>query len=63
MTEAAVALTDFGLALEAGAFAWLINRGRTGRGGSCNQALSRWFVLFFCAATTASITGGAVHGF
>jgi MFS family permease len=38
MTRAPTALTDFALAIEAGAFAWLINRGRSVRRSPRNQA-------------------------
>ncbi len=59
MTEPDVALTDYGLAIESGVFAWLlINRG-SGRGGP----LGRWFVLFFQTTAAASLAGGTVHGF
>jgi hypothetical protein len=77
MTQPAVALSDFALAIEAGIFAWLIYINRGFRGGVASrdpsrndssargrrQALRRWFVMFFCAAAAASLIGGAVHGF
>src|ERR1700722_3610530 len=76
MTQPAVALSDFALAIEAGIFAWLIYINRGFRGGIVSgdrsrdssakgrrQALRRWFVMFFCAAAAASLIGGAVHGF
>jgi hypothetical protein len=55
MLEADVTLTDFGLAIECGVFAWLVAR-RVSR-------LSRWFVLFFSSIGLAALTGGLVHGF
>ena len=58
MTEPDVALTDYGLALECGAFAWLIYRGRE----RSNQ-LHAWVVLFFVSAAVASLCGGTLHGF
>ncbi len=69
MTDAAAALTDFGLALEAALFAGLINPGRrvggrqSDRGKSPQATLVRWFELFFYAVAAASLIGGAVHGF
>ena len=56
MHEPAVTLTDYALTVEAWLFAWLLLR-RSGDG------LRRWFVIFFVAVGTASLTGGTVHGF
>jgi len=58
IAEPDVTLTDYGLALESGLFAWLLWRGR----GS-EQPLREWFMLFFSATSIASLTGGTVHGF
>jgi hypothetical protein len=58
ITDPDVTLTDYGLAIESGVFAWLIRRG-----SSPKQPLHRWFVLLFSATSVASFTGGTVHGF
>ena len=59
--EPAVALTDFLLALECGAFAFLLLRnGGGGRGGVSARAA---FGVFFAAAAAAAFLGGLVHGF
>ena len=58
LLEPAVALTDFGLALECAAFAaWLHRR------GSANAPLRPWFVAFFAALGLAALLGGITHGF
>jgi len=54
LAEPDVALTDLGLALESGAFAVILDRTRP---------VGRHFTLFFAATATASVLGGAVHGF
>jgi len=41
MTQPAVALSDFALAIEAGIFAWLIYRNRGFRGGIVSDDRSR----------------------
>jgi len=58
IAEPDVTITDYGLALESGFFAWLLWRER-----NSEQPLREWFVLFFCATSIASLTGGTVHGF
>jgi hypothetical protein len=58
MTEPDVVLTDYLLAVEAGVFAWLL-----GQATFDGTGVRRWFVIFFCAVGTASLTGGTVHGF
>ncbi len=58
ITEPDVTLTDYGLAVEAGMFAWLLRRG-----SDPSQPLGRWFVLFFASISAASLAGGTVHGF
>jgi hypothetical protein len=69
MTEAAVALSDFALALEAAVFAGLINPARRVGGDRAlpgnlhNKTLVRWFELFFYAVAAASLIGGTIHGF
>ena len=58
MTEPDVALTDYGLAVECTAFAWLLYRDSD---RSC--AFHPWEVLFFAAVAVASLAGGTLHGF
>lgn len=54
--EADVALTDFGLAVETGAFAVLL-----ARRGAARPLLRAWWVLFFAAGCAATVLGGIVH--
>jgi hypothetical protein len=54
LLEPDVTLTDYGIALECGALAWLVCR-REGSDG--------WFTWFFLATGTAALLGGTVHGF
>ncbi len=54
LAEPDVAFTDYGLALESGAFAVLLDR---------VHPLCRRFALFFGATAVASLLGGTVHGF
>lgn len=56
MTEADVALTDYGLAIEGAALAWLVARRPAHAGRS-------WLVLFFAAIAAGALAGGTVHGF
>jgi hypothetical protein len=58
LTEPAVALTDFALAIECAVFVALLTRGDTS-----DRTLRFWFVLFFASGGCASLLGGAVHGF
>lgn len=55
MLEPDVALTDYALTLESGAFAWLLARRGAARRG--------WSVLFFASVAAAALLGGTVHGF
>lgn len=57
MTEPDVALTDYGLAIESAAFAYLIARQKPA------NVLRPWFLLFFASLTVSSLAGGTVHGF
>jgi hypothetical protein len=58
ITEPAVTLTDYALAVECAVFVLLLMR----RDAS-DQALRFWFVIFFASAAGASLLGGTVHGF
>jgi hypothetical protein len=58
LTEPAVALTDFALAIECAVFVALL-----ARGDASDRTLRFWFVVFFASAGCASLLGGAVHGF
>jgi hypothetical protein len=58
MTEPAVTLTDYGLFIECGTFAWLI-----ARRPATLEALRRWIVAFFVFTAVAALCGGTVHGF
>jgi hypothetical protein len=58
LTEPAVALTDFALAIECAVFVVLLTRG-----DASDRTLRFWFVVFFASAGCASLLGGAVHGF
>lgn len=58
LTEPAVALTDFALAIECAVFVVLLTRGE-----ASDRTLRFWFVVFFASAGCASLLGGAVHGF
>jgi hypothetical protein len=58
VTEPDVALTDYGLAVQSGMFAWLVRRG-----GVSGDPLVRWFFLFFGTTAVAALAGGTVHGF
>jgi hypothetical protein len=54
MAEPDVALTDFALAVECGAFARLLRR---------SVGTAGWLRLFFAATAVAALIGGVVHGF
>src|ERR1044071_3139161 len=56
MTEVAVTLTDYALALESAIFAVLLQRRRRGR-------LGWWLSLFFASVSAGAACGGTVHGF
>ncbi len=58
IAEPDVTVTDYGLALEAAVFAWLVRRA-----SDPARPLGRWFALFFGATSIASLAGGTVHGF
>ena len=58
LTEPAVALTDFALAIECVVFVLLL-----ARGDASDRTLRLWFVVFFASAGLASVLGGSVHGF
>ena len=61
MTEPAVALTDFGLAVECATFVWLLQP--VARTNTSAAAAHRWFCVFFATSCAASVIGGVVHGF
>ena len=54
MLEPDVTLTDFALAIECGAFAFVLLK---------REGLARWFALFFGAIGLAALCGGLSHGF
>src|SRR5689334_2512467 len=58
ITEPAVTLTDYGLAIECALFTYLLSSR-----GDRHQRLRPWFVLFFASASVAALTGGTAHGF
>ncbi len=58
MTEPDVALTDFALALESAAFVAIL-----WRSGGPSKQLKFWLLLYFAAASVASLCGGLVHGY
>ena len=58
LSEPAVALTDFALAIECAVFVLLLTRGK-----ATDRTLRLWFVVFFASAGLASLLGGSVHGF
>jgi len=58
LTQPAVALTDYGLAIECAVFVLLLIR----RDAS-DRTLRFWFVVFFAPIGGASLLGGTVHGF
>ncbi len=58
MSEPAVALTDYLLAIECALFALAVLR-RPAEGG----ALRAWVILFFASATLGPLAGGTLHGF
>jgi hypothetical protein len=54
IAEPDVALTDYALALECTAFAWLLGDG---------SPLAAWFAVLFGAVAVGALAGGTVHGF
>jgi hypothetical protein len=58
ITDPAVTLTDYGLAIECVILLALLARPQ-----ASDETLRLWFVLFFAAAAAASLLGGTVHGF
>lgn len=58
LLEPAVALTDFGLAIEGVVLALLVGRPR-----AADSVLQGWFVLFFAALALAAFFGFVAHGF
>jgi hypothetical protein len=58
MTEPAVTLTDYALAIECAVFVIAL-----ARLDARDKELCFWFVLFFASIGAASVLGGTVHGF
>lgn len=58
LTEPAVTLTDYALAIECAVFVLLLMRR-----DAADRTLRFWFVVFFASAGGASLLGGTVHGF
>jgi hypothetical protein len=58
MTEPAVTLTDYALAIECAVFVIALSR-LDGR----DKKLCFWFVVFFASIGAAAVLGGTVHGF
>jgi hypothetical protein len=58
MTEPAVTLTDYALAIECAVFVTALSRLN-----ARDRELCFWFVVFFASAGAASVLGGTVHGF
>ncbi len=58
LTEPAVTLTDYALAIECAVFTLLLMRRE-----ASDRTLRFWFVAFFASAGCASLLGGTVHGF
>jgi hypothetical protein len=58
MTEPAVTLTDYALAIECAVFVIAL-----ARLDARDRQLCFWFVVFFASAGAASVFGGTVHGF
>jgi hypothetical protein len=58
MTEPAVTLTDYALAIECAAFVIALSRL-----SARDKELRFWFVVFFASIGAASALGGTVHGF
>ena len=58
ITDPAVTLTDYGLAIECAILLALLARPQ-----ASDETLRLWFVVFLAAAAAASLLGGTVHGF
>src|SRR6267378_2479588 len=58
MTEPAVTLTDYALAIECAVFVIAL-----ARLDARDKELCFWFVVFFASIGAASVLGGTVHGF
>lgn len=58
LTEPAVTLTDYAIAIECTVFTLLLVRRQ-----SSDPVLRFWFVVFFASIGAASLLGGTVHGF
>jgi hypothetical protein len=58
MTEPAVTLTDYALAIEAAVFVFALVRPEVR-----DRTVRFWFVVFFASVAVASALGGTVHGF
>lgn len=58
MTEPAVTLTDYALAIECAVFVFALVRL-----DARDRTLRYWFVVFFASIGAASVLGGTVHGF
>ncbi len=58
MTEPAVTLTDYAVAIECAVFVIALSRL-----DARDRELCLWFVVFFASIAAASILGGTVHGF
>jgi hypothetical protein len=58
MTEPAVTLTDYALAIECAIFVFAL-----ARLDARDRELRFWFVVFFASISVASLLGGTVHGF
>ena len=58
MTEPAVTLTDYALAVECAVIVFVL-----ARLDARDRKLFFWFVVFFASIGAASVFGGTVHGF
>ncbi len=58
LTEPAVTLTDYAIAIECAVFTLLLVRRQ-----ASDPVLRFWFVVFFASIGAASLLGGTVHGF
>jgi len=58
MTEPAITLTDYALAIECAVFVFALVRL-----DARDQTLRFWFIVFFASISAASVFSGSVHGF